>query len=236
MGCPCSELASGMGAHAQAGELRAVSCTSICGIISVGRRLQAACGSELTFFWKGESIDISRTNALAPDSLDCVLALLTPQNALACRISLATGLRISDVLQLRTEQLRQTSCTVMESKTGKRRRIQLGEALRLAVLSYSGKVWAFPGRCSEVKHRTRQAVYKDIRRAAQALRIPGVVAPHSMRKSFAVKKYHACGDLRRVQKLLQHSNEAVTLLYALATETAAPSVGVPRQQRVPDAR
>lgn len=177
---------------------------------------------------------MSRTKALAPDSLDCVLALLTPQNALACRVSLATGLRIGDVLQLRTEQLRQTSCTVTECKTGKRRRIQLTEALRLSVLSYSGKVWAFPGRCSETKHRTRQAVYKDIRRAAVALRIPGTVAPHSMRKTYAVHKYQACGDIRRVQKLLQHSDEAVTLLYALAAETAAPAAGLPRRWGAPD--
>lgn len=173
---------------------------------------------------------MGRTQAISSDSLDHVLALLTPQNSLACRVSLATGLRIGDVLSLRTQQIRQRTCTVTEQKTGKRRRLQLPEQLRLAVLSYSGKVWAFPSRCREDRHRTRQAVYKDIKRAAAALRMSGTISPHSMRKTYAVRKYKASGDLRKVQKLLQHSDEAVTLIYALADQIAAPSSGIPRRK------
>lgn len=174
---------------------------------------------------------MSKTSALSMDSLEAVLTLLTPQNALACRVSLATGLRIGDVLALRTTALEKETCTITESKTGKRKKIQLPRSLRLAVLSYAGKVWAFPGRLSEEKHRTRQAVYKDIQRAAAALRISGTIGPHTMRKTYAVRKYAACGDIRKVQRLLQHSSEAVTMLYALADVVSAPSEGVPTRQK-----
>ena len=42
------------------------------------------------------------------------------------------------------------------------------------------------------------------------------VSPHSCRKVWAVEQYHRTGDLKKVQKLLNHSSEAVTQLYALA--------------------
>ena len=41
-------------------------------------------------------------------------------------------------------------------------------------------------------------------------------SPHSLRKVFAVEEYLDCGDLLRVQKLLNHTSEAVTMLYAMA--------------------
>lgn len=163
------------------------------------------------------------TNAVKPDTMECVLRFLTPQNALACRVSLATGLRISDVLNIKTEQLHREVFSVRESKTGKLRRVKLGKELRAALLTYSGKVYAFPHRCDELRHRTRQAVWRDINRAAKLLRLGGCVAPHSCRKTFAVTKFAACGDMRKVKQLLNHSSEAVTLLYALAAEVDSRS-------------
>lgn len=161
---------------------------------------------------------MSVTNAVAPDTMECVLRCLTPLNALACRVSLATGLRISDVLSLRTEQLHHDVISVRERKTGKRRRVQLGKVLRTNLLCYAGKVYVFEGRLDPLRPRTRQAVWRDLKRAQRALRLDGCVAPHSCRKSYAVAKYRACGDMRRVKQLLNHSEEAVTQLYALAAE------------------
>lgn len=42
------------------------------------------------------------------------------------------------------------------------------------------------------------------------------VSPHTARKIYAVQEYHKCGSLRRVQGLLNHGDEAVTMLYAMA--------------------
>ena len=52
-----------------------------------------------------------------------VLAALMPENRVIVRVCMATGLRVSDVLQLRTADLKRRQ-TVRESKTGKTRRIQ----------------------------------------------------------------------------------------------------------------
>ena len=146
-----------------------------------------------------------------------ILAALTPQNRLACEISLSTGLRIGDVLRLKTGSLAKRM-TVQEEKTGKNRRITLTEDQLSRLFRWAGKLYAFPHRTDGRKHRTRQAVYKDLRRVRDLMRLKVNLSPHSMRKIFAVGEYHRTGDLKRVQKLLNHSSEAVTMIYALADE------------------
>lgn len=143
-----------------------------------------------------------------------------PSNRLALQVSLATGLRIGDVLELRTGQLKQRM-TVQEAKTGKHRRIYLPAGLYDELLRQAGKYFVFPGRTSERQHRTRQAVYKDLSRVAKLYRLDGKriaehLSPHSARKVYAVSVFRSRGDIRKVQTLLQHENEAVTMLYAMA--------------------
>ena len=157
-----------------------------------------------------------RTKPVSEDKLGVLLACLMPQNALACRVSLETGLRIDDVLSIKTIQLTKGRWTLTERKTGKKRRIYIPKALQEEILAYSGKVWAFPHRNDQTKHRTRQAVYMDIKRAAKVLRLGEGIATHSMRKNYAVDKFKATGDLKKVQELLNHKYEATTMLYALA--------------------
>ena len=143
-----------------------------------------------------------------------MLALLTPPNRLACQLALHTGLRINDVLSLRTEQLR-PRLTVREAKTGKGRRITIPSKLLANIREQAGETWAFPGRDPE-RHRTRQAVWSDIKRAQKALRLPNNIGPHSLRKTYAVRQYAKSGDLGKVQAALNHSDVAVTVLYAMA--------------------
>ena len=75
--------------------------------------------------------------------LEHVLALLTPDNALAMRVALHTGLRIGDVLALRPPVGRQFWIT--EQKTGKRRRVNLPDSLAAALNHNANRHWCFPG-------------------------------------------------------------------------------------------
>ena len=137
-----------------------------------------------------------------------------PGNALVMRVALHTGLRVGDVLALRTDQLR-PRFWVTESKTGKRRQIGLPEPLLSDIKKSAGDLWAFPGKDPK-NHRTRQAVWKDVKRAAKALRLPQNVAPHSARKVYAVELMQKYGDIERVRRALNHGSETVTMIYALA--------------------
>lgn len=143
-----------------------------------------------------------------------ILAALEPQNALIIETVLQTGLRITDVLELKTAQLR-PSMWVVEKKTGKKHRCGIQKGLLSLILKQAGPVWAFPGR-SPGKHKTRQAVWADVKRAAKAFRLPQNVGTHSFRKVYAVRLMEKYGDISKVQRALSHNSPSVTMIYALA--------------------
>lgn len=156
-----------------------------------------------------------RTEYLLAQEVDLVLAALTPENRLVMRVCLHTGLRLGDVLSLRAEQLK-PQFWVKEAKTGKSKQVGLPKELLGDLLEQKGAFWVFPSRLDPTKHRTRQAVWADVKRAARAFRLPQNVAPHSFRKVYAAELLERYGDIERVRKALNHSNAATTLIYAMA--------------------
>lgn len=180
--------------------------------------------AELTFSVLLTGGKIVRTGYVEPDTFRLLLTALMPANRLALEVSMVTGLRIADVLHLKTVDLVRTARpTITERKTGKRRRVYFPRALRDALLQQAGRFYVFEGRYDERRPRTRQAVFKDLKRVAKLYRIDGEkiranIAPHTARKIYAVQDYRAHGSLERVRRLLNHSSEAVTALYALADQ------------------
>lgn len=155
------------------------------------------------------------TEYLLDREVDMILRALTPSNCLVMQVCLHTGLRVGDVLALRREQIK-PRFWITEQKTGKRRMVGLPEQLRLEILRTSyGSNWAFPGRDPR-KHRTRQAVWKDVKRAAKAFRLPQNVAPHSFRKVYAVDLLKKYGDMKKVQHALNHGSIETTMIYCCA--------------------
>lgn len=159
-----------------------------------------------------------RSEWLHKDELAHLLAALMPPNRLALEISLATGLRIGDVLNMRSDAVRNAygRMTVRELKTGKNRRVRLPAELQERAIAQAGKIYVFEHRNDAKRHRTRQAVFKDLQRVAALWRLKPHISPHSARKAWAVDEYHKTGDLKRIQNLLNHESEAVTMLYAMA--------------------
>lgn len=138
-----------------------------------------------------------------------------PANALVLRLSLETGLRLGDCLALTTEQVQKQRFTIHEEKTGKAKRIRLSNALRAEILAQAGSLYAFEHRTDPRRHRTRQAVFADLKRAARAFRVPVNVAPHTMRKLYAKTLFDMTGDLETVRKALNHDRITTTIVYAL---------------------
>lgn len=161
----------------------------------------------------GEGITLT-TEYLLNREVGHILAALEPQNALIIETVLQTGLRITDVLELKTDQLR-LSMWVTEKKTGKKHRCGLNKELLALIQKQAGRVWAFPGR-KPGTHKTRQAVWADVKRAAKAFRLPQNVGTHSFRKVYAVRLMAKYGDIAKVQRALSHNSPSVTMIYALA--------------------
>lgn len=160
-----------------------------------------------------------RTEYLLQREVDLVLSALTDTNRLVMRTALQTGLRVGDVLELKPERLK-PHFWVTEQKTGKKRQVGLPEPLLSDLKKHAGVDWVFPGR-NPRKHHTRQAVWKDVKRAAEAFRLKQNVAPHSFRKVYAVDLMKKYGDIDRVRRALNHGSETVTLIYALADQQLA---------------
>ena len=158
-----------------------------------------------------------KTEYLLHREVEHVLAALMPVNRVVMRVCIHTGLRVGDVLSLRTDQIA-PRFWVTEQKTKKRRIVGLPADLLADMRKIAGKKYVFENSNDPERHRTRQAVWKDVKRAARAFRLPQNVAPHSARKVYAVDLLAKYGDIAKVQRALNHSGPSVTMIYAMADQ------------------
>lgn len=136
------------------------------------------------------------------------------ENALALRTSLETGFRIDDVLNILPKNINGRKISIVAQKTGKpdTKVVSIDLVKRLRQISRNGFV--FCGRFGN-KPRTRQAVWKDVKKAAKILKLSGNIAPHTARKTYGVEDFRENG-LGQAQKDLQHNDVNTTMLYAFA--------------------
>ena len=161
-----------------------------------------------------------RSDWTSKSTFEVVLNLLTAPNRLAIEVAAATGLRIGDVLSIKTSKLAER-ITVREQKTGKTVRVYIPRRLLREMRAMAGPYYVFENRLDRARPRTRQAVWKDVKRASRALRLKANITPHSARKLYAVDELARSGSMEAVQRKLYHSSSVVTAVYALADELDA---------------
>lgn len=161
-----------------------------------------------------------KSDYMKPENYAKLFVFMSYENTLAVRVSLETGLRIGDVLKLQPGDLERRTITYTAGKTGKAGRAVISQDLANRLRQISGTNYIFSNRTDPEKHRSRQAVWRDVKRAAGALRAAGLISgenisPHSARKTFAVSDMEKYG-LTHTQKALQHRDKATTKLYAFS--------------------
>jgi len=133
-----------------------------------------------------------------------------------------TGLRISDLLSLTHEKMQETTAIITEKKTGKTRKITWDavskEITRLYNLLDQTTGYVFKSDSNNVKNLNRAWTKDHVGRAlksyAKKAGVKGNISTHSMRKSFGYHFYFYSGkDIVMVQKLLNHTSQAITLRY-----------------------
>lgn len=162
-----------------------------------------------------------RVAAIRKADIAAALRMLTSPNELVVDTMLRTGLRVGDVLALRRPQLEQQTVVIKEQKTGKKRRLRLSLTFRQRLLSQAGRVYVFEGRDDWRVPRTRQAVWKDLKRAAELLRVPYNLGTHSARKRWATDLYETGKPIHEIQALMNHSRPEITMLYCIAEKINA---------------
>jgi integrase/recombinase XerD len=135
----------------------------------------------------------------------------------------ATGLRVSELVDLRMDQIDlQQGLVRIVGKGDRERLVPLGEEAqdwlekyfqdaRKNILGERQSAYAFPTRRSE--RMTRQAFWHIIKRYAQRAGISRGLSPHHLRHAFATHLLNHGADLRVVQMLLGHSDVSTTQIY-----------------------
>lgn len=144
-------------------------------------------------------------------------------NVLALRTCLETGGRIGDVLKLKSCNLKGRTLTYTAEKTGKECRKVISQELANRLRRNEVNGFFFIGRFG-TKPRTRQAVWKDVKKACRTMGIRENVAPHSARKTYAVSLLKESG-LAKVQEELQHDRMETTMIYAFSDLLNGRSLG-----------
>lgn len=161
---------------------------------------------------------------LSNAEIERIFLFLGEEDKLLFGIARETGLRIGDVAKIRKKEIRRLAPDLCEisytaEKTGKLGRAEVGGDLAVELLAAAkgkrGFVFASK-RHSKSGHVTRQALWARFKKAAEIAGVPlDGCSPHGLRKAFAVAVRHEKG-LKAAQQALQHTNSAVTALYAYA--------------------
>ncbi|MFE4525428.1 tyrosine-type recombinase/integrase [Cytobacillus firmus] len=127
-----------------------------------------------------------------------------------------SGLRISDILQLRVRDVRKSYFNIIEIKTKKKKRIDMTTQLQKEFKWYiEGKEdheFLFRSREGLNQPIGRSMAYKILRQAADYVGLDDI-GTHTMRKTFGYHLYKKTGDVALLQKILNHSDPAFTLRY-----------------------
>ncbi len=154
-----------------------------------------------------------------PKLYNKVYCYMTFENVIALRVSLETGMRIDDVLRLRASNLNGRKITFIAQKTGKQGKKVISQnlcsMLKTLLRTDKDNEYFFKHRIDKGKHRTRQAVWKNLKSACKAVGIDCNFTPHSARKTYSVEYFRDNG-LPATQEALQHDNANTTMIYAFS--------------------
>ncbi|WP_427110920.1 tyrosine-type recombinase/integrase [Lysinibacillus xylanilyticus] len=128
-------------------------------------------------------------------------------------LGINTNLRISDLLRLTREDIVDNAIVLVESKTGKTKRIHLGDNTLEQIkplLPDTGTL--FPSRKGG-KPISRQQAWRTLNAAAERAGLTIEFGTHSLRKTFAYHAYKQGVDLALLMRILNHSSQRETLRY-----------------------
>jgi integrase/recombinase XerD len=166
---------------------------------------------------------------LSADDIRKLLGQPDPSEPLGARdqamleLLYATGLRVSELVQLQTQRVSfQGDYLTVKGKGSKMRAVPFGRWAREKLSAYMSQVRPrlLKGKSSSFvfinrsgKPLSRQGFWKLMRRYALVAGIDKRVTPHTLRHSFATHLLEGGADLRSVQSMLGHADISTTQIY-----------------------
>jgi len=145
--------------------------------------------------------------------------------AILYRLGVESGLRVSDLLNLRVSHIRECqrvgSHTLTMKKTKTEITIKISPELLTEIMSYikshklrSEDALFWSRERNRRRPLSRQHVHRVLKAAGIAVDLERI-GTHSMRRTFALHLYRQCGDMREVQKAMGHKYISSTVCYML---------------------
>lgn len=143
-------------------------------------------------------------------------------------IGVNVSLRISDLRNLRFDEMDGPRVELNEIKTGKYKEITISEPVRKAVerlrawykekYPYDQPVYLFQAMGNRVKSLDPKPIsstylYNKLNEATEAIGLDGNFGTHTMRKTFGYHRYINNMPIKQLQRLLNHGSESTTLSY-----------------------
>ena len=128
------------------------------------------------------------------------------EEELIINVLLDTGLRVSELANLREDNISwQRNCITLIGKGNKRRVVPMSKKVRLLLLDCFSHSSKFP--------LAMRTIQKYVKIVAERAGIRKPVSPHVLRHTFAVSYLHKGGNLRALQGILGHSSIMTTDVY-----------------------
>ncbi|WP_371825551.1 site-specific tyrosine recombinase XerD [Dolosigranulum savutiense] len=180
--------------------------------------------------------------AISPQSIEKLLKAPDTTTPLGVRdrtileLMYATGLRISELVNLKLSDLHLTMGFIQTMGKGEKERIvPLGEmasqwldnylnGARIYLSDKSGEESDYVFLNSRGHGLSRQGVWKKVKQLALEAGIDQNVTPHTLRHSFATHLLENGADLRMVQELLGHADISTTQIYTHITKNRLKQV------------
>lgn len=132
-------------------------------------------------------------------------------------IGINVGLRISDILKLKVDDVKDKDYIVLkEQKTNKRKKIPIVSSFKFDLQDYikdkNPKEWLFPSRVGNNPISRIQA-YRIIKQACEKVGIKSNIGTHTLRKTFGYHFYKETKDIALLQYIFNHSSQSITMKY-----------------------
>lgn len=175
-----------------------------------------------------------------------VLRKQSTRNELLFILGINVGIRISDILNLKTKDLLMPNNTVKnyvvitEKKTGKTKKFYIGDIVKECIKEhyksigdYTPEKYVFSGRKGN-KAINRVHAYRILNNSAEKINlverddnnkiVSGEIGTHTLRKTFGYHAYQNGTSLALLMQIFNHSAETQTLRYIGITEESKKNV------------
>lgn len=142
------------------------------------------------------------------------LSKQSPRNCFLFSLGINSGLKITDILPLKVEDVKYASHFTIHEKTGNVRRVKIAPTLKEEIEAYTTGIddgdYLFSSREGN-KPITRVTAWNILKKAASEAGIEELIGTTTLRKTFGYHYYQHTKDLSTLQQIFGHSSVSVTL-------------------------